>query len=42
MEFTTDMFVDLAHKAGFLVVYALAIAVVWWLAERVVGAFRGR
>jgi hypothetical protein len=40
MEFTTDMFIDLAYKSGFLIAYALAIVVVWSVMERVVGSFR--
>lgn len=40
MEFTTQMFVDLAYKSGFLVAYALAIVVLWIIGEMVVGSFR--
>jgi hypothetical protein len=40
MDFTAQMFIDLAEKSGFLIVYALAIAVAWWLGERVAGSFR--
>jgi hypothetical protein len=40
MDFTTDMFIDLAYKSGFLIAYALAIVVAWSVMERVVGSFR--
>jgi hypothetical protein len=40
MEFTTDMFIDLAYKSAFLLAYGVAIVVVWSLGETVVKNLR--
>ena len=37
MDFSYDMFVDLAQKSGFLLAYGVIVIVVWMLAEKVFG-----
>jgi hypothetical protein len=42
MEFTWDMFSDLARKSELLVAYAALVIAAWWSVEKVVDKIRGK